>query len=1067
MSPDHARKSWRQRCRKAARGCAILLAVALVAAVASLIYLNQVGLPDFVKNPLLAELRARGLDLEFSRLRLRWNRGIVAENINVGSSTTPTGPQLFIDQAEVHLSHPALRRLRLEIDALVVHRGRITLPLPQAGNLAPQQLNLDDISSELRLLPDDRWQLANLQAQCLGAQLRATGALTHASAVRTWKLARTGPPPVAQWLQTLRRALAQVEQLRFTTAPQIQLNVQVDARRLSSFKTDCVVTFDRATGPDLFLDKVLLSAHCLGPTNEQDLLRTEINLRAEQAWLKTSQADQFYLSARFANTISNLVPEKADWHLRATRATTPWASSRAIRVAAQTSRWPTNGTLQTELTLEADAVHNQWAQTRRLELKAQLAHRLSQPAVQSSNVVTASPIDLWEKFWSGPYSPQQLKSNLRLDQVETRWGQVSELRTKLELARAPASVIAADRPGWAYWGKLEPLELDWGCQFDNLHTALFRLQALALTGQWRAPTLTLNRIWALLYDGQLEGGAQLNTVSRELRTQAAFDFDVHQVGLLLNTNGQRWIGQFDWQQPPLVRGKVGLRLPAWTNAHPDWRADVVPTLWVDGYAESGPSSFRGASASGASLHFTLSNSVWHIPDLVAIRPEGALELEYTENSRSHDYTWVVNSHIDPKALLPLLGPAPQRAMNFFTFDEPPEISGRVWGRWHAPEQLAFKGQVAITNFAFRGETCRSFNCGVRFTNNFLEATAIKVRRDQGETIDTPRITLDLTTKRLSFDHAQAHLDPLVITRAIGPKTTKAILPYHFDQPPSAEVNGWLELPGPEHTDLRFDLSGGPFQYWKLHSPSVTGTVLWQNDTVTITNLQAVFYQGSMTGWLAADLAPTNGTTIQFQSMVTNADLHLMLQDVYRGTNKLEGLLSGQLSLTHLDSWDWQSWQGQGRVALRQGLIWDIPLFGIVSPMLNAIVPGLGNSRASEGTASFTIKDSVIYTKDLQIRSPALRLYYDGAIDFQGRVNARVEASLLRNVPGFGLLFSLVLSPVTKIFEYKVTGTLTAPQSKPVYILPQLILAPFHPIRTLKGLFGHEDNKPSSPPPAQK
>ena len=30
-------------------------------------------------------------------------------------------------------------------------------------------------------------------------------------------------------------------------------------------------------------------------------------------------------------------------------------------------------------------------------------------------------------------------------------------------------------------------------------------------------------------------------------------------------------------------------------------------------------------------------------------------------------------------------------------------------------------------------------------------------------------------------------------------------------------------------------------------------------------------------------------------------------------------------------------------------------------MLNAVVPGLGNSRAGEGNATFTIKDSVIQT----------------------------------------------------------------------------------------------------------
>jgi hypothetical protein len=386
----------------------------------------------------------------------------------------------------------------------------------------------------------------------------------------------------------------------------------------------------------------------------------------------------------------------------------------------------------------------------------------------------------------------------------------------------------------------------------------------------------------------------------------------------------------------------------------------------------------------------------------------------------------------------------------------------VWGRWQDAGRLGFDGQLAISNVTFRGESCSRFSAGVRFTNSFLEAREIDVLRGT-ETIAAPKITLDLNSKRLAIEHAKTHIDPLAVTRAIGDKTTKTLLPYHFEQPPFVEVNGSLVLPGPKSNDLQFVISGGPFQYWKLRVPTVAATVLWKDETLTITNLQGLFYQGVITGSLAADFSPTNGTDISFQTAVTNADLHLLLTDVSRATNKLEGLLSGNLAITHLSTWDWKSWQGYGQVGLRQGLIWDIPLFGMISPMLNAVVPGMGNSRASEGNATFTIKDSVVYTKNLEIRAPALRLYYDGSIDFQGQVNARVEASLLRDLPWFGRLFSLALSPVSKIFEYKITGTLTNPQSKSVYLVPNLILAPLHPVRTLKGLFGHDEQKSQRPP----
>ena len=132
-----------------------------------------------------------------------------------------------------------------------------------------------------------------------------------------------------------------------------------------------------------------------------------------------------------------------------------------------------------------------------------------------------------------------------------------------------------------------------------------------------------------------------------------------------------------------------------------------------------------------------------------------------------------------------------------------------------------------------------------------------------------------------------------------------------------------------------------------------------------------------------------------------------------------------------------------------------------------MAPGLGSSRVSGATATFTLTNSVIHTDDMEIRSPAMRLAYQGAIDFKGRVDAHVEARLLRDAWVIGPLVSLVFSPLTKLFEYKVTGTLSEPQTEPLYI-PKPLLFPFHPFRTFKELFSEEkpnrapDEKP--PPP---
>jgi D-arabinose 1-dehydrogenase-like Zn-dependent alcohol dehydrogenase len=67
---------------------------------------------------------------------------------------------------------------------------------------------------------------------------------------------------------------------------------------------------------------------------------------------------------------------------------------------------------------------------------------------------------------------------------------------------------------------------------------------------------------------------------------------------------------------------------------------------------------------------------------------------------------------------------------------------------------------------------------------------------------------------------------------------------------------------------------------------------------------------------------------------------------------------------------------------------------------------------------------------------------------EGQLNARVEAELMRDVWGLGPVISTVFWPVTKMLEYKVTGSLGQPKSEPVFFLPRIVLMPFRGSREI-------------------
>jgi hypothetical protein len=396
----------------------------------------------------------------------------------------------------------------------------------------------------------------------------------------------------------------------------------------------------------------------------------------------------------------------------------------------------------------------------------------------------------------------------------------------------------------------------------------------------------------------------------------------------------------------------------------------------------------------------------------------------------------------------------------------------VRGRLYDYDSIVARGRVALTNFTVRGQAMDSVAGELFYTNRVLAFSHPQLWRANGsQTMTADKVTLDFNRRLIFFTNGFSTADPVAVTRAIGPKTAKLMEPYHFLEPPTAFVNGCVPLRDikgvhdVDDADLRFDITrGAPFQWQKLRTPDIKGTIHWLGETLILTNITAAFYGGSADGFANFDFRPKHeGADYGFLVNVTNVNLHLLASDLDSPTNRLEGALAGQLVVTHADTRDLQSWDGFGHASLNNGLLWEAPFFSILSPVLNTVSPGLGNSRATDAAAKFTITNGVIYTDSLEIHSTLMQLKYSGTVDLKQNVNARVTAQLLRNTWVIGQLVSDVLWPVSKLFEYKITGTLKNPKSEPLYVVPKILLMPLHPIRTLEGIFSGGETATNAPP----
>jgi hypothetical protein len=884
---------WR-KCRVCFRWCRISVLLLVLVGLCFVVRLNRIGLPDFLKTRLVENLRAHGIELEFSRLHLDFVRGFVAENVHVGHAETSDSPALSLQQLQLQLDYRALLHCRLQLAGVVLRQGKLVWPFTPTN-----ALTLDHIQTDLRFQTNDTWSLDHFQADFAGAKFSLSGDIAHAPEISNWEIFRakkTGNR-VAQHI-SLQKFSDMLNQIHLGGAPQLSLIANGDARDIHSF---------------------VVRLNVIAPS-----------------------------------------------------AQTPWFSARNIQFAA---------------------------------------------------TVTA-PSD----------APTNFDESLD------------------------------------FWTNAQPFRLVWSAQLAQLKSRKLSADSVSCAGFWRAPELAVTNLSAKLGGGRLDAQARLDVATRELTFTNSACFDFHSIAALLTEKTHERLVEIAWGRPPSLQANGSLILPAWTNRQPDWRGEVQTTIHLNGALAITNGMFEGVPFDLARTHFSYSQLVWQLPDFVIAQARTRLEINGSEDDGTKNYQWHIRGAFDPESLHPFLTASnAARGFAIAKFTTPPVLDVNVRGRLYDYDGISARGRVALTNFTVRGEMFGDVASALNYTNRVLEFLN-PLMHTGAQMMTADKVTLDFNTRLIYFTNGFSTADPETVARAIGPKTGELLKPYHFLKPPTVRVNGCSPIRNihnaedAQDANLRFDiLNPMPFQWLKLKTPGIMGTIHWLGASLILTNVTAAFYGGDGNGFAYFDFrVPHEGAVFQFAVNVTNADLHLLAMDLSTPTNHFEGALTGELVVTNADSWDWRTWNGYGRVKLRDGLLWDAPIFGIFSPVLNAVVPGSGNSRATDASAKFVITNGVFFSDTLEIRSTMMRLQYAGGVDLKQNVNARATAQLLRDTWGVGPLISTVLWPVSKLFEYKITGTLENPKSEPVYVIPKLLLMPLHPIRSLEEILPAGD---TNAPPA--
>ncbi len=1048
-----SRGAWPRRLFRIGRR-SVYLVLALIIGLGA--YLNQVGIPESLKNRLLETLRQRGVAMEFERIRFRATRGIVAEQVTLGRLGDLGGEQFSAQEVQLALDWGQVLALKPEVRGLKIRGGSVSIPLVESNRVA-SRFNLHGVEARIRFEGAEEWVVEDLRATTEVGSFRASGILKHPTALRS---APDSAPAQASpaWRSTLLRIQRTLEEIRFQTPAEVHLQFQTDLALPEASSAEFTLSAGQVTWNERSFQRLKLEAQMSPLTEVPGQLAVHVQWEVDGVSAREGSVRGLRGQLKSTQPIDAVLPAKVDWNLSVEGVQTPQFLLGRAQVEGRSEHlasnaipvrpWdPRNETLVTK------GLTPQFQSSLKLhlhELKTLAPEvRLNEATVQ---VVLGHDLSGWH----------EAQLEVRAPDFQSPWLDSGPL--ELSLTGHPQGSGPGPEDA-SFWRWIRPLAIAGSLEARAVNHPLLRLDRFKTQLRFASARARLEDTQIDLLGGTVAGNIECDLDTRRLSVQATSSAHPSGVIPVLTPAGQRWLGQFFWptNQAPRIAAQLGLVLPPWTNSNPDWRGTVLPTVTIAGSATGESFSFRGITGDSAKGAFTYTNRVWRIPGMTVVRPEGRVVFDYEGHEVTQDYRFRLTSGVDPKIVQPLIAePGAQRVFNDLKFGQPPQIKGEIRGRWFSPELTTVQVEIAATNVTYRGEHLDSARAKLGYTNRFLSVGEAR-GRDGAQWVTVDGFAFDAAVGLISFTNAVSVFDPWRLTRLIGPITHRTMSPYHFIEPPLVHVNGVIGIRGDmSRNDIRFDAeSEGSFEWWKFRTKGVSASVLSIGSQLHVTNIQAGFYGGRLRGNLQFELGKDENNRLRMDTELRDVELGALVAGVSGRTNRLEGRLSGTFRVDEGLTSQPASWKGGGQATLRNGFLWGFPVFGVFSSMLDGMSSGLGQARFTEGTATYSLAQGAVHTRDLQMKSPSMSLGYSGSVAFDYKVDMLVQGSMFRRVPLFGPVASIALSPLEKLFEYRLTGTLDEPVTGPAHV-PTLLLFPFRPFGTLKDLLPEERRAVSDP-----
>jgi hypothetical protein len=547
-------------------------------------------------------------------------------------------------------------------------------------------------------------------------------------------------------------------------------------------------------------------------------------------------------------------------------------------------------------------------------------------------------------------------------------------------------------------------------QGERIQRGAYEIRKLTAAGEWVDRRFDLRQLEWTDSSGAFAARASVDTVRKAADFRAQSSVDAKQ---LLEAFGfGKFVADLTFRAPPNIEVSGSAEF-----------GEPTPRLSVMGRAALDDLTYRTIPLHGLSTDFSWDGQRTMLRDLRVRHASGEVVADLLD--APGDFRLDVESSIDPTAIRPLLDRGLRQFFGEWQWPRPPAIRMSLRGRGRDPRTWTGEGSIATQRARFRGVWLNRATADVRFGDSALTFVDLHVTRDEG--VGTAgSFTYDFGKHEVRLTNVKTHLRPSDVIYWIDPDFADELAPYRFRGIPDLTANGVVHIKRGKTTRLEIGVDAPAGMEYELLGKTlplerVRGRLLFTPDRLQIVNAEAGLFGGGLK--FGADISLAKGASAYSASVAAEAVDFPTLTKLYFDFDTARGQLFGSYDFEARGA-DRRSMEGAGKIRVANGTVFSIPVFGPLSSLASAIIPGFGHSVAREATASFTVGNGVIRTKDFKVSGRSFGLTGHGDLHFvEDRLDFDVKVAPKKG-PG------VLLTPVYDLLEYKGEGPLSTPTWRP-------------------------------------